>query len=89
MVKFALNSAVHASTGFTPFYLNGLRRPQLTLRGGTDASIVSVGEARKVFSSLVLEIEPETLQRQLSSFIDDRLTLISRVRDAMASALDR
>ncbi|POM69526.1 Pol protein [Phytophthora palmivora] len=34
MVEFALNNAVHASTGFTPFYLNGLRHPQvpLTLR---------------------------------------------------------
>ncbi|POM63154.1 reverse transcriptase [Phytophthora palmivora] len=37
MVEFALNNAVHASTGFTPSYLNGLRHPQvpLTLRGGT------------------------------------------------------
>ncbi|POM63263.1 Pol protein [Phytophthora palmivora] len=83
MVEFALNNAVHASTGFTPFYLNGLRHPQ------TDASIVSGGEARKAFSSLVSEIEPESLQRQLPSFIDDRLTLISGVRDAMASALDK
>ncbi|POM65048.1 Reverse transcriptase, partial [Phytophthora palmivora] len=80
MVEFALNNAVHASTGFTPFYLNGLRHPQvpLTLRGGTVASIVSRGEARKAFSSQVSEIEPESLKRQLSSFIDDRLTLISR-----------
>ncbi|POM62678.1 LOW QUALITY PROTEIN: putative retroelement [Phytophthora palmivora] len=71
MVEFALNNAVHASTGFTPFYLNGLRHPQvpLTLRGGT--MIVSGGEARKAFSSQVSEIEPESLQRQLSSFIVD------------------
>ncbi|POM73701.1 Pol protein, partial [Phytophthora palmivora] len=91
MVEFALNNAVHASTGFTPFYLNGLRRPQvpLTLRGGTVASIVSGGEARKAFSSQVSEIEPESLKRQLSSFIDDRLTLISQVRDAMALAQDK
>ncbi|POM79125.1 Pol protein [Phytophthora palmivora] len=41
MVEFARNNAVHASTGFTPFYLNGLRHPQvpLILRGGTVASI--------------------------------------------------
>ncbi|POM73111.1 LOW QUALITY PROTEIN: Pol protein [Phytophthora palmivora] len=90
MVEFALNNAVHASTGFTPFYLNGLRHPQvpLTLRRGTDASIVSEGEAQNVFSSLVSDIEPEPLQRQLSSFIDDRLTLIGRVRDAMALVQD-
>ncbi|POM64182.1 LOW QUALITY PROTEIN: Pol protein [Phytophthora palmivora] len=47
------------STGFTPFYLNELRHPQvpLTLRGGTVASIVSGGEARKAFSSQVSNIE--------------------------------
>ncbi|POM61067.1 Pol protein [Phytophthora palmivora] len=91
MVEFALNNAVHASTGFTPFYLNGLRHPKvpLTLGGGTVASIVSGGEARKAFSSQVSEIEPKSLKRQLSSFIDDRLTLISRVRDAMTSVQDR
>ncbi|POM57631.1 Pol protein, partial [Phytophthora palmivora] len=91
MVEFALNNAVHASTGFTPFYLNGLRHPQvpLTLRGGTTAFTESGGEARKAFSSLVSDIEPESLQRQMSSFIDDRRTLINRVRDAMASAQDK
>ncbi|POM66329.1 Pol protein [Phytophthora palmivora] len=63
MVEFALNNA-HASTGFTPFYLNGLRHPQmpLTLRGGTVASIVSGGEARKVFSYQVSHINPEPLK---------------------------
>ncbi|POM64743.1 LOW QUALITY PROTEIN: Pol protein [Phytophthora palmivora] len=61
MVEFALNNAVHASTRFTPFYLNGLRHPQapLTLRGGTVASIVSGGEARKAFSSQDSDIETE------------------------------
>ncbi|POM81798.1 Pol protein [Phytophthora palmivora] len=91
MVEFALNNAVPASTGFTPFYLNGLRHPQgpLTVRVGTVASIVSGGEARKAFSSQVSEIELESLKRQLSSFIDDRLTLISRFSYAMALAQDK
>ncbi|POM58224.1 LOW QUALITY PROTEIN: Putative retroelement [Phytophthora palmivora] len=48
------------------------------LTGGTVASIVSGGEARKAFSSQVSEIEPESLKRQLPSFIDDRLMLTSR-----------
>ncbi|GMF31122.1 unnamed protein product [Phytophthora fragariaefolia] len=30
-VKFALNNAVHSSTGFTPFYINGLRHPRTQL----------------------------------------------------------
>lgn len=29
MVEFAINNAVHASTGQTPFYVNGLRHPRL------------------------------------------------------------
>ncbi|POM76466.1 Inositol-3-phosphate synthase, partial [Phytophthora palmivora] len=62
------------------------RDPRFT---GTVASIVSGGEARKAFYYQVSEIEPESLRRQLSSFIDTRLTLISRVRDAMALAQDK
>ncbi|KAG3067451.1 hypothetical protein PI125_g23639 [Phytophthora idaei] len=44
IVEFVLNNAVHASTGSTPFYLNGLRhaRVPLTLRGNTESSILSV-----------------------------------------------
>ncbi|POM64908.1 Pol protein, partial [Phytophthora palmivora] len=47
------------------------------------------GRARKAFSSQASEIEPASLKRQLSSFIDDRRTLISRIRDAMALAQDK
>ncbi|GMF33034.1 unnamed protein product [Phytophthora fragariaefolia] len=49
MVEFALNNAVHASTGFTPFYLNGLCHPQvpLTLRGGTRYSGLSGGGSER------------------------------------------
>ncbi|POM58704.1 Pol protein [Phytophthora palmivora] len=78
MVEFALNNAVHASTGFTPFYLRGIRHPYvpLTLRGGTEASIVrweslflpGLGDRARVF------------ERQLASFIDERLDMISRIK---------
>ncbi|KAG4040702.1 hypothetical protein PC123_g23762 [Phytophthora cactorum] len=91
VVEFALNNAVHASTGFTPFYLNGMRHPRvpLTLRGGTESSILSGGEARKALSSQVSDLRPVSLRKQVESFIDTRLNVINRVRDAMAIAQDR
>ncbi|KAG3054398.1 hypothetical protein PC121_g16320 [Phytophthora cactorum] len=91
VVEFALNNAVHASTGFTPFNLNGMRHPQvpLTLRGGTEPSILSGGEARKALSSQVLDLRPVSLRKQVESFIDTRLNVINRVRDAMEISQDR
>ena len=38
VVEFALNNSVHASTGYTPFYGNGLTHPRVPLtlpRGGS------------------------------------------------------
>ncbi|KAG3078282.1 Transposon Tf2-9 polyprotein [Phytophthora idaei] len=66
VVEFALNNAVHASTGFTPFYLNGMRHPRvpLTLRGGTETSILSGGEARKALSSQVSDLRPVSARRR-------------------------
>ncbi|KAG2914048.1 hypothetical protein PC114_g8328 [Phytophthora cactorum] len=91
VVEFALNNAVHASTGFTTFYLNGMRHPRvpLTLRGGTESSILSGGEARKALSSQVSDLRPVSLRKQVDSFIDTRLNVINRVRAAMAIAQDR
>ncbi|KAG3052553.1 hypothetical protein PI125_g26135 [Phytophthora idaei] len=91
VVEFALNNAVHASTGLTPFYLNGMRHPRvpLTLRGGTESSILSGGEARKALSSQVSDLRPVSLRKQVESFIDTRLNVINRVRDALAIAQDR
>ncbi|POM65172.1 Pol protein [Phytophthora palmivora] len=52
-------------------------RLPLSLRGGTNTSSVKWGRTRKAFSSQVSDIKPECLKRQLLSFIDDSLTLIS------------
>ncbi|KAG3011395.1 hypothetical protein PC120_g14452 [Phytophthora cactorum] len=91
VVEFALNNAVHASTGFTPFYLNGMRHPRvpLTLRGGTESSILSGGKARKALSSQVSDLRPVSARKQVEFFIDTKLNVINRVRDAMAIAQDR
>ncbi|KAG2793625.1 hypothetical protein PC118_g14311 [Phytophthora cactorum] len=91
VVEFALNNAVHASTGFTSFYLNGVRHPRvpLTLRGGTESSILSGREARKALSSQVSDLRPVSSRKQVVSFIDTRLNVINRVRNAMAIAQDR
>ncbi|KAG2776041.1 hypothetical protein Pcac1_g13436 [Phytophthora cactorum] len=64
VVEFALNNAVHASTGFTPFYLKGMSHPRvpLTLRGGTESSILSGGEARKALSYQVSDLRPVSLR---------------------------
>ncbi|GMF26140.1 unnamed protein product [Phytophthora fragariaefolia] len=69
VVEFALNYAVHASTGFTPLYLNGLRHPQvpLTLRGGTRSSGLRGGGARKALSSQVSDVRPASLWKQLAT----------------------
>lgn len=91
VVEFALSNAVHTSTGFTPFYLNGFRhtRVPLTLRGDTDSSILSGGEARKALSSQVSDVRPVSLRKQVESFMDTKLNIVSRVRDAMTAAQDK
>ncbi|KAG4228604.1 hypothetical protein PC116_g23048 [Phytophthora cactorum] len=68
-----------------------MRHPRvpLTLRGGTEASIISGGEARKALSYQVSDLRPVSLRKQVESFIDTRLNVINRVRDAMAITQDR
>ncbi|KAG3236498.1 hypothetical protein PI124_g18494 [Phytophthora idaei] len=91
VVEFALNNAVHASTGLTPLYLNGMRHPRvpLTLRGGTESSTLSGREARKALSSQVSDLRPVSARKQVESFIDTKLNVTNRVRDAMAIVQDR
>ncbi|KAG2907479.1 hypothetical protein PC117_g20208 [Phytophthora cactorum] len=91
VVEFTLNNAVHASAGFTPFYLNGMRhsRVPLTLRGGTESLILSGGESRKALSFQVSDLRPVSARKQVEAFIDTRLNVINRGRDAVAIAQDR
>ncbi|POM76743.1 LOW QUALITY PROTEIN: Pol protein [Phytophthora palmivora] len=47
------------------------------------------GKGPENLQSQVSDIEPESLKRQLPSFLDDRLTLVSRVRDTMIHVRDK
>ncbi|GMF60055.1 unnamed protein product [Phytophthora fragariaefolia] len=86
-VEFALNNAVHSSTGFTPFYVNGLRHPRtpLTL---PPASNLSGGEANAEDSRGLKGLRT-SVKRNLLSFIETGKAVQQRVRDAMVAAQDR
>ncbi|KAE8967624.1 hypothetical protein PR001_g28047 [Phytophthora rubi] len=85
-VEFALNNAVHSSTGFTPFYVNGLRHPRtpLTL---PPASSLGGGEAN-ADDPRGLKGLRTSVKRNLLSFIETGKAVRQRVRDAMAAAQD-
>ncbi|GMF47109.1 unnamed protein product [Phytophthora fragariaefolia] len=86
-VEFALNNAVHSSTGFAPFYVNGLRHPRtpLTL---PPASNLGGGEANAEDSRGLKGLRT-SVKRNLLSFIETGEAVRQRVRDAMAAAQDR
>ncbi|GMF35095.1 unnamed protein product [Phytophthora fragariaefolia] len=85
-VEFALNNAVHSYTGFTPFYVNGLRHPRtpLTL---PSASNLGGGEANAE-DPRGLQGLRTSVKRNLLSFIETGEAVRQRVRDAMAAAQD-
>ncbi|KAE8875496.1 hypothetical protein PF003_g40408 [Phytophthora fragariae] len=85
-VEFALNNAVHSSTGFTRFYLNGLWHPRTPLTlppasnlGGGDAN----AEDPRGLKGLRTFVK-----RNLLSFIETGEAVGQRVRDATAAAQD-
>ncbi|KAE9036375.1 hypothetical protein PR003_g4851 [Phytophthora rubi] len=85
-VEFALNNAVHSSTGFTPFYVNGLRHPRtpLTL---PPASSLGGGEANAEDPRGLKGLRT-SVKRNLLSFIETGEAVRQRVRDAMSAAQD-
>ncbi|KAE9027023.1 hypothetical protein PR001_g12056, partial [Phytophthora rubi] len=86
LVEFALNNAVHSSTGFAPFYVNGLRHPRtpLTL---PPASNLGGGEANAEDPRGLKGLRT-SVKRNLLSFIETGEAVRQRVRDAMAAAQD-
>ncbi|KAE8996085.1 hypothetical protein PR002_g19431 [Phytophthora rubi] len=85
-VDFALNNAAHSSTGFTPFYVNGLRHPRtpLTLPPASD---LGRGEANAEDPRGLKGLRT-SVKRNLLSLIETGEAVRQRVQDAIAAAQD-
>ncbi|GMF53953.1 unnamed protein product [Phytophthora fragariaefolia] len=85
-VEFALNNAVHASTGYTPFYVNGLSHPRVPLTPPRpDSGLSGEGE----FAERLADISPLAVRKQVDTFLSTRLSVLRHVRDAMAESQDK
>ncbi|GMF54598.1 unnamed protein product [Phytophthora fragariaefolia] len=87
LVEFALNNAVHASTGYTPFYVNGLSHPRLPMTPPRPGSGLS-GE-RSSQSDLLISVSPLAVRKQVDTFLSTRLSVLRHVRDAMTESQDK
>ncbi|GMF61372.1 unnamed protein product [Phytophthora fragariaefolia] len=85
LVEFALNNAVDASTGYTPFYVNGLSHPRIPRTPPRPGSGLSGGEE---FAERLADISPLAVRKQVDTFLSTRLSVLSHVRDAMAESQD-
>ncbi|KAG3116416.1 hypothetical protein PI125_g4664 [Phytophthora idaei] len=82
LVEFALNNAVHASTGFTPFNVNGLANPRVPLTPPRRGSGLSGGG----IADRLADISPIAVRKQVDDFVSLRLIVLRQVRDAMAES---
>ena len=85
VVEFALNNSVHASTGFTPFYVNGLTDPRVPLTLPLRGSGLGGGEV----ADRLADVSPKTVRKQVDAFLATRLSVLRHVRDAMAESQDK
>jgi len=85
LVEFALNNAVHASTGCTPFYVNGLTHPRVPLTLPLRGSGLDGGGLAERFA----DVSPLTVRKQVDEFLSTRLSVLRHVRDAMAESQDK
>ena len=85
VVEFALNNAVHASTGYTPFYVNGLTHPRIPLT----LPLCGSGLGGDENANNLAEISPTTMQKQMIKFLTTRFSVLRHVRDAMANSQDK
>ena len=85
VIEFALNNAVHASTGFTPIYMNSLTHPRVPLTLPMRGSGLGGGES----ADRLAEISPTTIHKQVSQLLAKCSSVLQYVRDAMADSQDK
>ncbi|GMF52220.1 unnamed protein product [Phytophthora fragariaefolia] len=86
LVQFALNNAVHVSTGYTPFYVNGLSHPHVPLTPLRPGSGLSGGEE---LAERLADINPLAIRKQVDTFLSTRLCVLRHVRYAMVESQDK
>ena len=79
LVEFALNNAVHASTGFTPFYVNGCINPRVPLTPLPSSGLSGGG---------IADISPVAVRKQVEAFVSTPMEVLRRVKDHMAESQD-
>ena len=82
VVEFAINITVHASIGYTLFYVNGLKHPRVPLTLPLRGSGFGGGEV----DDRLADVSSATVLNQVSAFLTTRLNVLRHVRDAMADS---
>ncbi|CAI5721263.1 unnamed protein product [Peronospora effusa] len=85
VVEFALNNSVHASTGYTPFDVNGLTHPRVPLTLPPSGSGLGGGEV----ADRLADFSPNTVKKQVNAFLATRLNVLRHVQDAMVDSQDK
>ena len=104
LVEFAMNNSVHASAGFSPFFLNSGRHPTVpssvmwsTPSSGGAPESRSAAELRAVDTSVAANFSPlepletatEATKKSVTDFLDERQAILRYVRDAIALSVDK
>ncbi|OWY93119.1 Pol Polyprotein, partial [Phytophthora megakarya] len=84
LVEFAINNAVHASTGFIPFFVNGLVDPHVPLTPPRCGSELGGGG----LADRLADVSPVAVRKLVDAFVFSRLSVMRQVRDAMAESQD-
>ena len=76
---------MHASTGYTPFYVNSLTHPRVPLTLPLRGLELNGGE----LADRLADISPVTVRKQVSEFLAKRFSVVRHVRDKMADSQDK